>query len=320
MKVPNQACKFEADWKIFAVKIFKGDLYVGGVCTGETGDQLDGVIMRFNSKQEWEVIVQFDLDYKERGGVKWTPWSRTATTPQPMITQLAFDDSGDMAIAVRDRTTDTRDGTSWPDLYLACPNKYGDYEFEAYGKCGGRQSVPGPGQGTGPGGYHFLDASGTRGQNVAGGVARAGPTGIVASGSDIMNAYEGGVSFIDTNNGTRLNRFEIYNQASPGNFAKASGLGALVDMYAPSAPSTYECGRIWFDCNSDGRQDCGEPGIPNVRVYLYDQTNLTAPAANTTSDDKGNFNFELKPGRKYACVIPVAEVMDKFGPFILTPI
>ncbi|EFA76866.1 hypothetical protein PPL_09618 [Heterostelium album PN500] len=40
--VPNPGCTYASDWRIFALEIYQGQLYVAGVCTGESGSSLTG--------------------------------------------------------------------------------------------------------------------------------------------------------------------------------------------------------------------------------------------------------------------------------------
>ena len=59
---------------------------------------------------------------------------------------------------------------------------------------------------------------------------------------------------------------------------------------------------VWVDENSDGYQDEGEPGIPNVQVKLYDAAgNLVAT---TVTDSHGGYLFDnLRPGNYYVDVL-----------------
>ena len=60
--------------------------------------------------------------------------------------------------------------------------------------------------------------------------------------------------------------------------------------------------RVWLDENSDGYQDAGEPGIPNVQVNLYDANgNLVTT---TLTDLNGGYLFTgLRPGTYYVDVL-----------------
>jgi protocatechuate 3,4-dioxygenase beta subunit len=56
--------------------------------------------------------------------------------------------------------------------------------------------------------------------------------------------------------------------------------------------------RVWNDLNNNGIQDAGEPGVPGITLYLYND--LGAELANTVTDANGNYMFNaLKPGGKY---------------------
>jgi len=63
---------------------------------------------------------------------------------------------------------------------------------------------------------------------------------------------------------------------------------------------------VWYDTNSNGQQDVGEPGAPNVRVLLYNATTnqpVTDGAGNPLSqrtDSAGHYLFtNLSPGNYY---------------------
>jgi uncharacterized repeat protein (TIGR01451 family)/fimbrial isopeptide formation D2 family protein len=72
---------------------------------------------------------------------------------------------------------------------------------------------------------------------------------------------------------------------------------APYEITQPSALGNY----VWLDENSDGYQDAGEPGIPNVRVNLYD-SNGDLFASTVTDTDGGYLFTELPPGTYYVDV------------------
>lgn len=55
--------------------------------------------------------------------------------------------------------------------------------------------------------------------------------------------------------------------------------------------------RVWYDQNSDGIQDPGEPGVPTVYVELY--TSGGSFVSYTYTDALGNFHFNISPGDYY---------------------
>jgi uncharacterized repeat protein (TIGR01451 family) len=76
------------------------------------------------------------------------------------------------------------------------------------------------------------------------------------------------------------------------NRAQAQGVGAQSPiataqvLVTGDAFDTSACvvGKIFVDCNGNRVQDAGEPGIPGVRLYFEDGTNLT-------SDENGNYSI-----------------------------
>jgi hypothetical protein len=57
-----------------------------------------------------------------------------------------------------------------------------------------------------------------------------------------------------------------------------------------TSPNTAQVGNfVWFDTNSNGTQDAGEPGVGGVTVTLYN--NAGTAIATTTSDANGNYQF-----------------------------
>ncbi|MGE5352872.1 MAG: SdrD B-like domain-containing protein [Acidobacteriota bacterium] len=70
-------------------------------------------------------------------------------------------------------------------------------------------------------------------------------------------------------------------------------------MY-PTPPQPASLGDfVWNDTNHNGIQDAGEPGIPNVTVYLY-ACNTTNVLQSTTTASDGSYHFTgLNPGSYY---------------------
>jgi len=70
--------------------------------------------------------------------------------------------------------------------------------------------------------------------------------------------------------------------------------GTLVVTLTVEAPA-HIGNRVWLDENSDGRQDAGEPGIPNVIVLLCDAAGVTE-LDSTVTDAWGGYRFDTAPG------------------------
>ncbi len=86
------------------------------------------------------------------------------------------------------------------------------------------------------------------------------------------------------------------------NDANASGVTALYYLTAgqrnmsvdaaivSTSPNTAQVGNfVWFDTNSNGTQDAGEPGVGGVTVTIYN--NAGTAIGTTTSDANGNYQF-----------------------------
>lgn len=65
--------------------------------------------------------------------------------------------------------------------------------------------------------------------------------------------------------------------------------------------------KVWWDVNRDGAQDAGEPGVNNVTVKLFPDSNNdnigdngTTPAATTTTNSSGIYSFtNIAPGKYF---------------------
>jgi hypothetical protein len=76
------------------------------------------------------------------------------------------------------------------------------------------------------------------------------------------------------------------NQAQAVGLGVSSPVARARVLVSGGAFATQACvvGKIYVDCNGNRVQDAGEPGIPGVRFYFEDGTNLT-------SDENGNFSI-----------------------------
>ena len=87
--------------------------------------------------------------------------------------------------------------------------------------------------------------------------------------------------------GVGADRGDGINRAQAQGVGAQSGVAVARVLVAPGgAFDTSACvvGKIFVDCNGNRVQDAGEPGIPGVRVYFEDGTNLT-------TDENGNYSL-----------------------------
>lgn len=113
-------------------------------------------------------------------------------------------------------------------------------------------------------------------------------------------------------NGTPVKRVEVIQFATDGPDAtssRSSGQASIVleaiefrpagiaQQGAPAAVGN----RIWLDENANGRQDPGEPGIPNVIVNLTDGGGAVIT---TTTDSRGGYLFRGLDAGAYTVTLP----------------
>ncbi|MFN8344141.1 MAG: SdrD B-like domain-containing protein [Spirosomataceae bacterium] len=129
--IPNPGCT-GGDWRPFALKVFKGKVYVGGVCDAQSSDNksnlrayvytFDESSSSFNATPVFDFPLTYpkgypDVNYPDRTG--WHPWSDDFSRmvivnpynssdlnlvyPQPMFTDIEFDIDGSMLLGFGDR-------------------------------------------------------------------------------------------------------------------------------------------------------------------------------------------------------------------------
>ena len=186
--LPNPNCTGGA-FRPFAVKYYRGTVYVGGVCDAETsGEQSDlrAIIYRLDGSSFTEVL-NFDLDYDKGNASRscgdfngWFPWTSqlppvcfddVIVYPTPQLTAIEFDESGDMIIGFTDRMGNQLGFINYPpegtdatfsvftggDILKAGRNIDGSFTLEENGTAGSI-TTEGANNGEGPGGgefYHF---------------------------------------------------------------------------------------------------------------------------------------------------------------------
>jgi hypothetical protein len=188
--IPNPGCS-NNDYQPFAVKYYRGKVYVGIVCTAFTTqnvNDLAATVYSFNGSGFTSVLTA-PLNYA-KGQVStgcaiknWGPWVNTlpgtfcdnnlVINPQPILSDIDFDNDGSMVMGFADRTgfqlghqqllpqypavTDLYEARSGGDI-LRAYNNNGVFELEYNGKEGLSSSNPataGAGNNEGPGGGEF---------------------------------------------------------------------------------------------------------------------------------------------------------------------
>jgi SdrD B-like domain/IPTL-CTERM motif len=326
-------CPAASDVRPFGLKFSKGSLYVGLTCTAESNGvaaNLRAYVYRLDASGGSAAQV---ANFQLTGGPGWQPWDNVepapvsgccSERPQPMVTDIEFDGSGNMILGVRDRfgditsggaldITNTRrvDGRGNGDTIRAClsGSTYSPANCASNG-IGFYNDQP-----TFPTGS--TDANGSQG----GLVQLPGFADVVTTIKDPSQIYSAGIGWMNNTTGAYSKGYEILppGPADPNgvriNGFKSSGMG---DLEALCNLAPLEIGnRIWKDLNGNGVQDPGEPPIAGVTVNLYGPTG--APIAQATTDANGNYYFSNKTVDENGNALPASGPSVVNGLTTLTP-
>lgn len=342
------------DRRPWAVDVHDGQVYVGVVCSAQSSqnaDDLHAYVMQLTGNT-FTTVFDFALTYP-KGMVSagkpdsltrtgWFPWTDNFATlisadgltlmyPQPILSDIEFDDDGSMILGFMDRTghmggrenrsTDPNDGTlynahSGGDLLRVC-NVNGAFVLEGGVDCPSNSVATGEG----PGGGEFyprdeFDPSEPGGlvhhETSLGSLALLPGSGEVVSthfdavrhvpeGENDPEPRTGGVRFHSNTDGTLNHSYEVYPDTDNalGTFAKAAGLGdlELICLAAPIEIGNY----VWLDSDNDGIQDPGETPLVGVTVELVNSGGQVIATAIT--DGAGQYYFSSAAGTSTTSMI-----------------
>jgi SdrD B-like domain/SprB repeat len=284
----------------------RGKLYVGVVCdasTSLTKNDLSATVYELDPTTGiFTTVLNFPLDFL-RGAASSTPTSReywepwrsadyknpTSTSygqvnPQPVLSDIDFDNDGSMILAFLDRYSHQvrwgggdQNGVGNFDPRLA-----GD--ILRAGKCGtnntwtiennasicGGTPTAGAGNTQGPGGgeYYFGEQyANNHLENSQGSVTMLrGANQVLLSVMDPVNIYSAGYTYLNNVTGTAEGKYEMVPSSS-NPFGKAAAVGDL-EVLCNAAP--IEIGnRVFMDTDNDGEQDAGEMGVEGIKIELW---------------------------------------------------
>ena len=311
------------DIRPFAVKYYRGQVYLGIVCSGEStasANDLFAYVVQVNptTLAFGSVVYNFRLNYT-RGfadpgaSAAWSPWTTTISAnfayPQPMFVDMEFE-NGNMIVGLRDRAGDQAldngpDAKRTAGDTLKACGSFGAWTLEANGRCGATGAASqATGQGPGNGEFYYEDdfCLTPNGANyhdeVAWGVLLYVPgrqnvlTTLLDPISRVISSsatFDGGLRWMNNATGASDRAYRLYNgtgQAGVPDFGKANGLGGTTAM-CNAAP--IEIGnRVWRDTSTNGVQDPGENGIAGVTVHLYQGSTVVGTAV---TDANGEYYF-----------------------------
>ncbi len=332
------------DVRPFAVEYYEGKIYIGLTSTAETTSgtlsnlqahvyELDpttfGLTLRVSAVLNYNRgLLLESLPLSVTLPAEWNAWRTTFANvgfagsetgyPQPMFTGIAFDDSGNLVMGIRDRAGDQM-GVSAPsnpfvttlysgdtagDVLKACGNQTIGWTLENNARCDGEgNGTQGNGQGVGGGEFYYgdrySDGSFSHDEISLGGLSQVpGRPEIVSTVFDPVNlpsgAFSAGARWWVNNQGNSTRAYNLFTTSALNTtFGKAGGLGDLVAM-CDLAPLQIG-NRIWDDANGNGVQDPGENGISGVAVELWQDTNgdgtVDTQVGTVNTDANGNYVF-----------------------------
>ena len=325
------------DFRPWAVKYYKGLVYVGAVCSGESTPwssfNLRGFVLSFNPANPaagFTYVTDFPLDYTRypfgtASTFTFQTWLTNATAQftvaQPIVTDLEFDLDGSMIVALGDRgglqggnNNYYADPTA-TNITLLESNSYGDIlRFCKTGSTyiqSGVASCPNPTENIFPTPEYYWGDTGPLTNSTAqfneGGAGSiaflAGSGSVLETAQDAYGWYSGGTISFSNRSGGDLWRYTVFDPSNPGAAGKATGLG---DIELLCDPAPIEIGnRVWMDTDKDGIQDAGEPGIAGVQVLLFQGSTFVAIVV---TDANGNYKFTgLLPNTAYTIIVPLVQ-------------
>jgi hypothetical protein len=324
-----------------------GLIYVGVVCTAQTSNlaaDLKGIVLTLDpSTASFTALISFALNHPrgtpggvvwpvEHGNVGlWNPWvdsydafaapaaNGRSGHPQPVISDIEFDDDGSLLIALLDRysissgfahrfppphvAAFTSAGISAGDLLRVCYNSStGSYVLENNASCPGAAATAGAGNNQGPGGgEYFVDQdsfNGGHNETPLGALAlKPGDGKLLATVFDPFTINSAGVKLFGNSSGVETAAYEVFINDGADGFGKSSSLGDI-ELLCDQAP--LEIGnRVWIDSNRDGLQDPSESPVVGATVTLINSS-TGAVVATTVTDSNGQYYFSVSPNTAYS--------------------
>ncbi|MCK2236266.1 MULTISPECIES: SdrD B-like domain-containing protein [unclassified Crossiella] len=258
----------------------------------------------------------WDLDRITHRQAQFDRDSENVAYPQPLMTDIGVETDGDLVLGFRDRfgdqlgqQTPSPDGSARGTTYNAviggdynrvCKQASGSFSWE-----GTAANCPNNNTGSDNGNepasvveYYPGEFFRRHAETAMGAVAIVpGASRMPATVMDPLDFRSGGIGWFDRANGTmqndeHSNAYEVLDETSEG-WGKANGLG---DLEALCDQAPVQIGnRVWFDADSDGVQDGGEPALPGVKVTLQACGSSTVLGTKTT-DAKGQYYFGAAEG------------------------
>lgn len=229
--------------------------------------------------------------------------ARQFSVPQPMLSDIAFTETGGMILAFRDRGGDQYSSMLYYGQRTSGLAAYSNYiaTGDIVGVCVDGATLDFDCRGTLPRSGDFDDYGGFHNEAAFGGMVHVpGTERIVINQMDATGLWSNGLRAFNPATGNQAaGATGTGNVLVTDDFQKAQG---LADMEALVLEAVQQIGnRIWLDTDEDGLQDADEPIVAGVQVSLYDAVGTLV--ATTETDANGEYWFDtsdgLLPGTEY---------------------
>jgi hypothetical protein len=323
INLPSPYTCTSGTFRPWAVKYYRGYVYVGGVCDAAsdpyTVANIKGYVLKFNPANTaagFSYVKDFALDQDrpsyayDNATMKWNGWIPQTDAVgwpyfhSPIVGNLEFDTDGSIIVGVIDRAGLQNGNNSYDDP--SCTDTSVDYtsaEGDILRLCKTdtgylSDSAPGctsniPANRKVQDEYYWGDmgpypnAWESMNEVSLGGLALApGKTQVLTSAYDAANWGSNSVVWLNNATGGNDNSYHVAWTTT----GKTAGMGELEVM---CDPAPIEVGnRVWLDTDKDGLQDAGEAGIANVNVTLT----CGVDSATTATNAQGEYYFANKTG------------------------
>jgi SdrD B-like domain/Putative Ig domain len=323
-----------------------GIIYVGLVNSAQTAANASSnrgyiytynpVTDAFSASSVFDFGLQYDKGYSAgyctAGGKIWGKWITTwadinnvagspcfavANAPQPMLSDIDFDENGNMVIGLRDRggdmlgrkegnlttgNTTKFDYNAGGDLLKACSIGT-SWNIEGNGGCSQNTWISGITE------FYEDDfgASNSHNETALGSiVVLKGTNRVISTHYDPIKVYQEdafastafdqGIRWLNNTTGAYAKAYRLVDDnlasanVSTNTNGKANGLGAMTLL---CNPAPLQIGNYaWIDTDKDGTQDPCETALPGVKVALYkDVAGVLTLVASTTTGANGEYYF-----------------------------
>ena len=295
-----------------ALKEYGGKIYLGAICdafTSQSSTDLKASIISYDYKTlTWKEEFVFEPETFNTGNmvglnIPQTPWNDpevlSGLNPfKPVISDLAFDDTGAMIIGVTNRKFYNNNDDNYSTGYVvrAWRNTDGTFTLESGGVSGaytGLQTGINTIETTygmdigGPGNGYFFDQPMAFHPNIySGGLyVKNGSGELVWGGADPVSINSMGPRYLSLTNGLILKGLNL----------AGSKISRMTGVEAINVPTPMSLGgRIWKDVNKNSIQDPDELALGNITVQLCDDLGTSIATVNT--DANGNYVFSSASG------------------------